>query len=185
MKSMKNKMLRISLAMFLICMINSAVSAEETVDTIYLTREGINVQVLSDYNTALEDDGFYYVYAGKEGMIPYVMFGEYTFTKEDFFRDGFTDLMKSHYLDLTIAEEEQEITVGDYQMQKIVYNYDISGYQCRDTRLAAKMGNYVIMFCSKEVPELNLMTDDLLTEVASGLQEGEWESLIILEETKK
>lgn len=141
-------------------------------DTAVLTEDGVEVKVSDQYGVVLDSDGYYYVYKEVEGSIPYVMFGAYEYTDGAFFGKAFTPMMQKSYSDLSIAEAEKTVSVGTYDMQKIVYHYTVSGYEVYDTRLAVQIDDHVIMFGSKEIPSLNKTVDNLLYEVASGLSDG-------------
>lgn len=147
---------------------------EESYDTCVLA-DGIEVKVPDSYNTFLGSDGNFYVCPYRDYEIPYVMFGIYSYSGDDFF-DLLTPEVISSCENGAVAEEEKDVQIGDYTMKKIVYSYDFQGNVVIDTRLSMKVGNMFVIFGSKECPQTNVMLGSLLEEVASGLSVSQAET---------
>ncbi len=123
-------------------------------------------------------DFFYYIYpTGQEG-IPELIVGanKYSNGEENFLTD-YTQYMLGNRPQLTVAEEESTVTIGDKTMRKIVYQYPVDGgYTVVDTRYSWYAGDDIYyMFAKRECPEVGLtvgtMLEDMITTAQSSLYE--------------
>ncbi len=105
-------------------------------DVIALDDLGISVQ-LSSYTAVAEKDGYVYIYTGADGSIPYVIVGVYDTDAADF-ADQFTEYMRGEYPDLQVMEAAGTMTIKDRSFVKIIYSYEVSGYQVQDTVCSAR-----------------------------------------------
>lgn len=102
-------------------------------DLIALDEVGITI-VADDYTSIREEDGFVYVYTDADGSIPYVIIGRYDMVSDDFAAE-FTEYMSGIYSDLRVTSEAAPLVLNGTTWTKIQYEYTISGYTGRDTRL--------------------------------------------------
>lgn len=147
-----------------LCFMLTSVSFAGNSDT--LAGWGIKVN-LPDECVAILDgsDGCYYIYPDGDQSIPYVMIYQYTGYDDayDLLQDYFIDMMKEKYPDMEIVEEVSEMEIGDKDCVGFSINYDVEGYEVYDTRIFVEgENNDIIMFASKEVPELNKSVGNLL-----------------------
>ena len=117
-----------------------------------------------------EDEHFYYVFhvADHNGSssIPYVILGAYNFSHPEKFFPSFLNFMMKSYPDIRVVESETTVFLGGKQMTRVIYEYNVSGYTCRDTRIAWPSDGLVYMFGSKEIPQINYYVGNLLDKVA-------------------
>lgn len=135
---------------------------------------GDNYDTLADWNIriAVPDDTVavlrgneYYIYALREGSIPYVMLTTYRYSSVEKFVTDFTAYMQKQHEDLKVLAEAQEKTVGDKDCVEIDYGYKVSGYDVTDRRLVHYRDGIVYLFTSKEVKSRNLTVGDMLEQV--------------------
>lgn len=139
----------------------------------FILADGIEVTVSDAYTNFAGQDGNFYVCPYREYEIPYVMFGMYSYSGDDFY-DVLTPEVYNACEDAEVTTPSHTVQVGDYTMQEIVYNYTLSGNSIVDRRLSIKVDDMFIVFGSKECSNLNLTLGYLLDEVAGGLKiEGE------------
>ncbi|MBR4473638.1 MAG: hypothetical protein IKS55_08355 [Oscillospiraceae bacterium] len=120
-----------------------------------------------DNTTAVLKGNNYYIYAQKEGSIPYVMVTVYNFVREsdDAFFDEFTDYMAGEYGDLEVTSGLEQIQIGRKQCCEWEYRYTISGGNVVvDRRIITVNGGRTYMFASKEVPARNMTVGSLLED---------------------
>lgn len=142
---------------------------EEDTDTVVLDDIGLELRIQGSYMLQnSEDQGFYYIDTWGEHGIPNMMVGAFQDNTTDSFFDRYTSYMQESRPDLTIAEGPADVTVGDKNLQKIVYNYGIQGYTVRDTRYIWLAPNDVLyMFTKREIPELDFMLGSQLEDIIS------------------
>ena len=166
-RNRSKKRLALCLLLALALMLAPAAWAEENYDT--LADWDIRVKV-PDGKTAVLQGGEYYIYAGAEGYIPYVMLRAYRYDSAEGFLADFTDYMRGEYDDLTVTQEATPVTIGDKSGFEIIYFYRLSGYEVKDRRVAVKHGERVYMFASKEIEALGqtvgTMLEDVITDSA-------------------
>ena len=163
-RNRSKKRLALCLLLALALMLAPAAWAEENYDT--LADWDIRVKV-PDGKTAVLQGGEYYIYAGAEGYIPYVMLRAYRYDSAEGFLADFTDYMRGEYDDLTVTQEATPVTIGDKSGFEIIYFYRLSGYEVKDRRVAVKHGERVYMFASKEIEALGQTVDGMLDEVVA------------------
>ena len=163
-RNRSKKRLALCLLLALALMLAPAAWAEENYDT--LADWDIRVKV-PDGKTAVLQGGEYYIYAGAEGYIPYVMLRAYRYDSAEGFLADFTDYMRGEYDDLTVTQEATPVTIGDKSGFEIIYFYKLSGYEVKDRRVAVKHGERVYMFASKEIEALGQTVDGMLDEVVA------------------
>ena len=117
-----------------------------------------------------EDPGYRYIYLGKSNeIIPYIILGTWENVDMNIFSDVFLDYMKGHFPDIVVSQDETPVIINNHQMYKWVYEYTLTGSRCRDTRIAWPVGNKrIILFGSKEIPDMRYTLGDLLMKVVSG-----------------
>ena len=149
---------------------------------------GDNYDTLADWNiriavpdgaTAVLKGDEYYIYAQREGSIPYVMLRTYRYDDAVDFLDDFTAYMQKQYTDLKVTADVARKTIGDKKCFEIDYTYQVSGFDVTDRRIALVAGGLTYMFASKEI-EANGMTiggmlDEVVAncEILSGTSEAE------------
>lgn len=118
-----------------------------------------------------EDEYMYYLYTwGSEG-IPDIIIGAFDYSDSfDTFADRYTEYMSSAREDLSIAEPQSDVTIGDKALKKIVYNYTISGHTIQDTRYFWSVGPVVYMFAKREIPAMDYTLGNTLEDVIAGAQ---------------
>lgn len=137
-------------------------------DLIALDEVGITI-VADDYTSIREEDGFVYVYTDADGSIPYVIIGRYDMVSDDFAAE-FTEYMSGIYSDLRVTSEAAPLVLNGTTWTKIQYEYTISGYTGRDTRLFCEQDGSTYMFGSKEVPSIAFtVPEGTLEKLASSM----------------
>ena len=144
-----------------------AFAAEANTDT--LTNWDLRITV-PDGKTAVFKGDEYYIYAMKDGSIPYVMVRVYNCDSEETFISDFTRYMQKQYKDLKVSSEAEEKTVGGRRCWEIDYAYRVSGYDVTDRRIVTTVGERTYMFASKEVESLGLTIGDMLEQVIAGCE---------------
>lgn len=140
-------------------------------DQISLEEMGLTFHVPEGVTLGFSDsDQCAYLYPMDEGYIPYVIIGVYKYAQEDVFLEDFTVYMKEEYPDLSVTSEPKESMIGSTKVWETSYQYTISGYTAADRRVAIAHNGLVYMFGSKEIPELDCVTGDLLETVVKSLQ---------------
>ncbi len=139
---------------------------------------GGNTDTLGDWNiriavpdqaaAAVLEGSTYYIYAQKEGYIPYVMLmATDRFDNEEAFIDYLTDSLSKQYqqqgFEVTSAPAAK--TIGDKHCYEVDYAYTISGYDAVDRRIFITVDKLTYMFCTKEIPSLGMTLDGMLEEV--------------------
>ena len=152
-----------------------------------------NFDSLTDWNvriavpegtTAVLKGSEYYIYAGEENSIPYVMLRTYPYDDALALLNDFTGYMHRQYPDLEVIAEAAPRTVGDKLCFETDYSYQVSGYEVLDRRIALTAGGKAYLFASKEIAEIGMtigtMLDDVVADCVflrdsgpgSGLAEG-------------
>lgn len=140
-------------------------------DQISLEEMGLTFRVPEGVTLGFSDsDQCAYLYPMEEGYIPYVIIGVYEYEQEDVFLEDFTVYMKQEYPDLSVISEPKESMIGSTKVWETSYQYTISGYTAADRRVAIAHNGLVYMLGSKEIPELDCVTGDLLDTVVKSLQ---------------
>ena len=154
---------------------------------------GGNTDTLADWNIKITvpDDavavlkgGEYYLYAQKEGSIPYVMLTTYRYSSLEKFIADFTAYMQKQHSDLKILSEAAPIRIGDKDCCEIDFGYKVSGYDVLDRRIVLFTEDRTYLFASKEVEALNMTVGGMLEDVIANceLLTGEEAPLPELEE---
>ena len=138
--------------------------AEENFDT--LADWDLKVKV-PEGKTAVLKGNQYYIYGQRAGEIPYVMIMAYHYESEEKFIADFTASMQRSYADLTVTKEAERTVIGDKAGWEIDFGYTVSGYQVADRRIIMKVGEWVYMFASKEIAELNRTLGTMLEDVVA------------------
>ena len=138
--------------------------AEENYDT--LADWDLKVKV-PEGKTAVLKGNQYYIYGQRAGEIPYVMIMAYHYESEEKFIADFTASMQRSYADLTVTKEAERTEIGDKAGWEIDFGYTVSGYQVADRRIIMKVGEWVYMFASKEIAELNRTLGTMLEDVVA------------------
>ena len=119
--------------------------------------------------TDAEDEGFYYIYTWGEQGIPDMIIGRFDLNTTQGFFDQYTENMKQVRADLSVAEGPVSETIGDKQLEKIVYSYTIQGYNIKDTRyIWAAPNSALYMFAKREIPDLGYTLGDSLENIITG-----------------
>lgn len=159
------KFLRALCLVLVLCLVLTPLCcAEENYDT--LADWNLKVKV-PEGKTAVLKGGIYYIYAQKDGQIPYVMITAYRYESEEKFLEDFTASMQKSYADLEVTREAERVTIGDKNGWEIDYGYTISGYAAQDRRIVMKVGELVYMFGSKEIEELDRSVGTMLEDVVA------------------
>jgi hypothetical protein len=138
-------------------------AAGENTDT--LVDWGIRVTV-PDGASAVLDDNEYYIYAGKEGYLPYIrLTSSASYNSVDALLAELTDYLLNEYEDFKVAKTVREVTIGDKHGYEIVYTYTISGHDVRDRRVILQNNGRTYLFTSKEVLDLKQMVGTMLEDV--------------------
>ncbi len=114
-----------------------------------------------------EDEGFYYVYPGGGNGIPDIIIGSFDWNTTDGFFDAYTEYMQGARPDLTVAESPADLVIADKNLKKIVYNYQIQGYQIKDTRCIWLAGGRLYMFAKREIPDMAYTVGSSLEDIIS------------------
>ena len=127
--------------------------------SVFMVSDNVEIDTLSykDGETPVhwECDGSS-TYTMEDGSMPYVILGRYESGADGLeFADAFTAYMQGVYADLQVTEPAGSIMIGGNPYARIAYQYAVSGYTVRDTRLFLVAGGYTYMFGAKEVPALN------------------------------
>ena len=138
--------------------------AEDNYDT--LADWDLKVKV-PEGKTAVLKGSSYYIYGQRSGEIPYVMIMAYHYESEEKFIADFTASMRKSYADLSVTSEAARVVIGDKNCWEIDYGYTVSGYQVDDRRIVIKAGDWVYMFASKEIAELNRTIGTMLDDVVA------------------
>ncbi len=112
-----------------------------------------------------EDKYFYYIYSWDGEGIPDIMVGAINYSSLDGFFDQYTEYMKGSRPDLTVAEPESDVTIGDKALRKIVYNYSVQGYPVQDTRYIWAKAGIIYMFTKREVPSMGYTMGTWLEDI--------------------
>ena len=116
--------------------------------------------------TDAEDEGFYYIYTWGEQGIPDMIIGRFDLNTTQGFFDQYTENMKQVRADLSVAEGPVSETIGDKQLEKIVYSYTIQGYNVKDTcYIWAAPNSALYMFAKREIPDLGYTLGDSLENI--------------------
>ena len=156
------------------------IAGDKKDDVIALKDLGISVKA-DHYTTIREDDDeLVYIYTNEDESIPYIIIGQYEFTSDDF-ADDFTEYMNKQCDDLEETSRDS-VTINGLEFDRVTYEYTVSGYDAKDTRLFHEMDDSTYMFGMKEVPELDYMVDyDYLEDVAGSmkpLKDKEYENYV-------
>ena len=137
---------------------------------------GSNTDTLADWNiritvpdntSAVLKGSEYYIYAQKEGSIPYVMLTTYRYSSVEKFIADFTAFMQKQYADLRVTAEAAERTIGDKRVYEIDYGYTVSGNEVRDRRIILYVDGLVYLFASKEVEARGMTIGSMLDDVVA------------------
>ena len=132
-----------------------------------------------EFTSIRQEDGFVYIYTMEDGSMPYVILGRYESGADGLeFADAFTAYMQGVYADLQVTEPANSIVIAGNPCARIAYQYAVSGYTVRDTRLFLAAGGYTCMFGAKEVPALNyFLPEGYLEQVAASFSmlAGGWD----------
>ena len=138
-------------------------------DVIALDDQDISIEV-EDYVSVRQDEGFVYIHTMYDESIPYVIIGFY----DDAYPgvvDDFSALMQETYDPLDIDFMQTGLEIDGREYVKVIYRYQISGYDAVDTRLFCELNGRSYMFGTKEVPELDMVVEEgYLESVAASAQ---------------
>ena len=123
-----------------------------------------------DHTTAVLEGNEYYIYAQKEGSIPYVMIRTYGYDSEETFLADFTEYMRGRYSDLQVTADGLVRMVGNKTCRETDYSYQVSGYQVRDRRMVTVVNGRLYMFASKEIEELGMTVGSMLEDVVASCE---------------
>ncbi len=130
-----------------------------------------NIRIrVPDGKTAVLEEQEYYIFAGNEGSIPYVMLRTYSYDDAGEFIADFTEYMRQNYSDLSVVSPAEQKTVGNKLCYEIDYGYTIQGYYARDRRMVITRDGVTYMFCSKEIDSLGMTVDGMLEDVVAGCE---------------
>ena len=141
--------------------------------------EGGNYDTLADWNiriavpdnaTAVLKGSEYYIYAQRNGYIPYVMLKAYRYESEEAFLTDFTEYMKGQYSDLKVSSEAERKLFGNKKCYEIDYTYTVSGYDVTDRRVVKMVNGLVYMFASKEIPSNGMTVGSMLDDVVANCE---------------
>ena len=144
--------------------------ADEKKDDVIALKD-LGISVTADHYTTIreDDDELVYIYTNEDESIPYIIIGQYEFTSDDF-ADDFTEYMNKQCDDLEETSRDS-VTINGLEFDRVTYEYTVSGYDAKDTRLFHEMDDSTYMFGMKEVPELDYMVDyDYLEDVAGSMK---------------
>ena len=135
------------------------------------TLAGWNIKIdVPDGATAVLEGNEYYIYALREGEIPYVMVRTYRYDDEmELIRD-FTVYMREQYADLSVTADAAKKAVGDKECHEIDYAYTINGYDVRDRRIVIVVNGTAYMFVSKEIDALGRTIGRMLDDVVANCE---------------
>ena len=142
-------------------------TAEENYDA--LTNWNIRISV-PEGTIAVLKGSEYYIYAGKENSIPYVMLRTYPYDDAQTLLNDFTGYMRKQYPDLKVTADAVKKTIGDKQCFEIDYSYQVSGYEVQDRRIALTTGGMTYMFASKEIGEIGMTIGSMLDDVVANCE---------------
>ena len=146
-------------------------AGESDTDTCVLDDILLAVKIQGSYMlTDAEDDYFYYIYTWGKQSIPYIIIGAYNRNSTEGFFDQYTEYMRESRPDLTVAEPQATVTIGDKNLEKIVYSFTTDqGYTVRDTRYIWVGPNDILyMFAKKEVPDIEYVLGNTLEDIIAG-----------------
>ena len=156
----------------LISILEPIVEEEEQEPEPAIALDDLNISIWTDEFIAMEEDedGFVYVYTMYDQSIPYVLIGYYDIDFSNVV-NSFTKLMQSHYKDLDVDMLYEGLEIGDYKFTKIIYKYQISGYDAVDTRLFCEFNGRIYMFGMKEIEELDMVVgEEYLEKIAASMK---------------
>ena len=134
--------------------------------------DDLNISVsVPGWSAVKQSDDFVYIYTMNPDSIPYVIIGQYDFNGDmGRFADMFTEYLYGSYPDLDVDELQEGLKIGNNTFTRVVYNYTISGYQAKDTRLFCPLMGKTYMFGAKEVPALKYeVGEEYLRAVAGSI----------------
>ncbi len=136
-------------------------------DTVVLDDIGLTLQIQGAFMLQnAEDPGFYYIDTWGEHGMPNMMVGAFQDNTTEGFYDRYTEYRRRNRPDITVAEQPSFVTIGNKNLEKIVYNYGVQGYTVRDTRYIWLGTNDVLyMFAKREIPELDYMLGASLEDI--------------------
>ena len=142
----------------------------EDTDTIVLDDILLTLKIGGSYMlTDAEDQFFHYIYTWGKQSIPYIIVGAYNRNTTDGFFDEFTEYAREGRPDLTGLEGPESVTIGDKNLEKIVYSFTKDGYNIHDTRYIWVGPNGILyMFGKKEVPDIDYTLGDSLENLIAG-----------------
>ena len=141
--------------------------------------EGEDYDTLADWNvriavpegaSAVLQGSEYYLYARKEGSIPYVMLKTYRADDAVAFLGEFTAFMQTEYPDLKITSDVHSVTFGEKDCFETDFSYQVSGYDVRDRRVVIVADGIAYLFTSKEIDELGMTIGTMLNDVVANCQ---------------
>ena len=141
--------------------------ADSDTDTSILEDIQLTFQVQGPYVLQdAEDEYFYYIYPwGSEG-IPDIIVGAFNWNTTDGFFDQYSAYMQQARPDLTVAEAPAQEMIGGKNLQRIVYNYGIQGYNIQDTRyIWLGPNNVLYMFAKREIPDIGYTLGNTLESI--------------------
>ena len=137
---------------------------------------GENYDTLADWNiriavpdntTAVLKGSEYYIYAQKEGSIPYVMLTTYRYSSVEKFLSDFTAFMQGKYADLEVTAEAAQKTIGNKSCYEVDYRYSVSGNEVKDRRIVLYVDGLVYLFASKEVEARGMTVGSMLEDIVA------------------
>ena len=127
-----------------------------------------NVRIaVPEGTTAVLKGSEYYIYAGEENSIPYVMLTTYPYDDALTLLNDFTGFMRQQNPDLEVTADAAGKTFGDKQCFEIDYSYQVSGYEIRDRRIALIAGGTAYLFASKEIAEIGMTIGSMLDDIVA------------------
>ena len=127
-----------------------------------------NVRIaVPEGTTAVLKGSEYYIYAGEENSIPYVMLRTYPYDDAQALLNDFTGYMRSQYPDLKVIAEAAPRTIGDKPCFETDFSYRVSGYEVRDRRIAMAAGGTAYLFTSKEIVEIGMTIGTMLDDIVA------------------
>lgn len=164
-------MLRLSLfilsLIFMVSALSGCASADAAAGQDAVTFMNVSIPVPEGAKAALQGNE-YYLYAGQENSIPYVMLKTYKGEDAAAFLAEFTSFMQQQYADLTVTLDIRQVEIGKSVCHETAYSYQVSGYDVADRRVAMVSDGTVYLFTSKEIPSLDLTTGNMLEEIVAG-----------------
>lgn len=146
-------------------------AGESDTDTCMLDDINLALKIQGSYMlTDAEDEYFYYIYTWGKQSIPYIIVGAYNWNTTEGFFDKFTEYVRESRPNLQIAEAPTSVTIGDKNLEKIVYSFfNDDGYSIRDTRyIWLGPNNILYMFGKKEAPDIDYVLGDELENIIAG-----------------